>query len=63
MARKNNDYYTLKAAIRYDDGRIDECRYSMTRNEFAVFFEKVCKPKGFELLSLEDIHEYRRYYS
>ena len=56
-------YYTLLATIKHSDGRVCKYRYGMTRKEFYTFYEKLLKPQGDEVLSLEDIKEPIKYYS
>jgi hypothetical protein len=60
---RKEKFYTLLVTLRHRDGRIQQSRYGMNRKEFEMFREKLLKPDGIEVLSIEDIKEPMKYYS
>lgn len=57
------DFYTLKVTIQHCDGRVCVYRYSMNRDEFGVFFDKILNKQGDVVVKIEDIRERTKYYS
>ena len=56
MARQK--FYNIKATLQDSNGKITECKYDMSREEFTgFFFKKILSPKGFKVIKIEDIHE------
>lgn len=56
MARQK--YYNIKAVLQDGNGKITECKYDMSLEEFnGFFFKNILFPKGFKVIKIEDIHE------